>query len=170
MSAPAISPLSLNQLTRDYYGQYDAAAIAQYAPLANDSCYQPKFYSAPDFQNQVMAANQYVAYGLQVTPGALLYGVYLPASVATGAAPQYLVQITDASLQHDWYDEPIPAFFLGNYKPTFLSNVKTQFASFPNLFNCPYPVVGSGLFLVKFWNGPTAQRIQLVFGALEPIA
>jgi hypothetical protein len=164
-----ISPLSLNSLTRDYYGQYDAAAIAQYAPLANDPCYQPKFYVAPDLQSQSMAANQYVTYGLQITPGSLIYGFYLPALVSTSEAPQYLVQITDASLQHDWWDEPIPSFFLGNYKPTFLSNVKSQFASFPNLLSTPYPVTGSGLFLVKFWNGTTAQRIQLVFGVLEVV-
>ena len=29
MSAPAISPLQLDALTRDYYGHYDAWVIAQ---------------------------------------------------------------------------------------------------------------------------------------------
>jgi hypothetical protein len=167
--SPSISPLSLNQITRDYFSQYDAAAIAQYAPLANDPCYQPKFYVAPDTNSQVMQPGQYVPYGMQITPGSLIYGFYLPAQFATSEPAQYLVQITDASLQHDWYDEPIPSFFLGNYKPTCLSNVKAQLSSFPNLLCAPYPVVGSGLFLVKFWNGPVAQRIQLVFGVLEAV-
>ncbi len=70
--AMPISPLSLNQLTRDYYGQYDAAAIAQYAPLANDPCYQPKLYVAPDFQNQSMAAIFGVAWHQLVRIAAVL--------------------------------------------------------------------------------------------------
>jgi len=51
-----LSPLSLNQLTRDYWGQYDPAVIGQLAPLANDPCYQIKFYKAPADDQEVIAA------------------------------------------------------------------------------------------------------------------
>ena len=63
MSAPAIpqiSPLSMNQLTRDLWSQYDASAIWQLAPLGKDSCYTLKFYKAPDDQEDLFDADGFV--------------------------------------------------------------------------------------------------------------
>jgi hypothetical protein len=92
--------------------------------------------------------------------------------VATLAPPQFNVQIIDQSLRHKFWDEPIPSFFLGNFKPTALSAnpllASGAIGSFPNLLNAPYPVVGDGLFMVQIWDTSGAQqRIELVIGVLE---
>lgn len=169
MSALEISPLSLDQFTRDVWGSYDAQAIAQLAPLALDACYQPKFYKAPDLQTEVVAALGYVAFGLKITPGSLIYGVYLPA-LATGSPASFNLQITDQALHHTFWDEPVPSVAVGNFKATALSLFLTQYGSFPNLFNCPHPVVGDGLFLVEIWEtSGAAQRIEVVLGVLEVV-
>jgi hypothetical protein len=168
----AISPLQLDALSRDYWGHYDAWVVSQLAPLANQSCYEPKFYKAPATADELIAAGAAVNYGLQITPGSLIFGFYLPALLATAAPLPFSVQVIDTSLRHKWYDEPIPSIFLSNLKPTGLSAnqlLPTGAAfSYPNLFNAPYPVVGSGLFMVNIWNtGAAAARIELIFGVLE---
>jgi hypothetical protein len=177
-----ISPLSLDPLTRDTWGSFDAAAIRQLAPLADDLCYRPKLYKSPDSPSELMATNGYVSYGLKITPGSLIYGFYLAAELqfedleGTGVIvyavtpPQFNVQITDASLGHKLFDEPIPSMFLANFKPSYYSANAVIAASFPNLLCSPYPVVGSGLFMVELWNTAGAQqRVELVIGTLEPL-
>jgi hypothetical protein len=171
-----ISPLSLNQLTRDYWGQYDPAVIAQLAELAYDPCYELKLYKAPSDDQEVFSGFQYRTYGMQVTPGSIIYGLYLPCVPVTDAPTEsaplaFTVQMTDVSLEHKFWDEPVSSLLLANYKPTFQSAVNTNQGSFPNLRCAPHPVVGSGLFDVEIQATPasasTVQRIELVFGVLE---
>lgn len=174
MSDLAISPLQLDALTRDYYGHYDAWVISQLAPLADSDCYQPKFYVAPSAADQLMPAGGSAQYGLKVTPRSLIYGFYLPGLLATSLPPPFVVQITDTSLRHKWFDEPIPSVFLANMKPEGVSlnpfPAGGGIFSFPSLLNAPYPVTGSGLFMVDLWNTDTAAaRIQLVFGVMEVV-
>ena len=187
-----ISPLSLDALTRDTWGSYDAAAIRQLAPLADEACYRPKIYKSPASPAEVMPINGYVSHGLKITPGSLIYGFYLPAQlggltggefptvITTIAPPQFNVQITDTSLGHKLFDEPVPSLFLGNYKPTYYSAAFVLAGSFPSLMCAPYPVVGSGLFMVEIWNTAgylsaggafvgVQQRVELVIGTLEPV-
>lgn len=172
MKTVDFSPLSLNQLTRDLWGQCDASAIAQLAPLAEDRCYQPKFYKAPAGSQEVITGNTYVPFGLKITPGSIIYGLYLPcdptASPETNVPPSFLLQITDSSLEHKWFDDPVASLFLANYKPTYQSNFATQAGSFLYLLKAPYPVVGSGLFFIEIQSTSAAsQRIEVVFGVLE---
>lgn len=171
MSALPISPLSLDCLTRDLYGAYDAAIIAQLAPLAENDCYQPKIYRAPSLSNEVVAANGYVTFGLKITPGSIIYGFYLPPVSQSSVLPaRFNVQIHDQSLKQTWFDQPVPSYFLANCKPTYLTAFQNVQGSFPNLLVAPYPVVGNGLFLVEIWEtSGSQQRIELVFGVLEPI-
>jgi hypothetical protein len=166
-----ISPLSLDGLTRDYYGAFDAAILAQLAPLCENPCYQPKIYRAPALSNELVAANAYASFGLKITPGAIIYGFYLPPSSPTSNLPgQFNVQIRDMSLKHDWWDQPIPSYFLGNNKPSYLSVGQNVIGSFPNLLDAPYPIVGKGLLSVQLWETSGAQqRIELIFGVLEPV-
>lgn len=169
-----ISPLSLDALTRDYWGHYDAYAIAQLAPLAYEPCYQPKLYKAPAEAQELIAGKGYAAYGLAITPGSLIYGFYLPAQLSSSAPPQWNVQIKDESLDRKFWDDPIPSVLIGNFKPTYLGQLGFPTAgyvgSFPNLLCAPYPVVGKGIFFVELWN-PTAsqQRVELVIGVLENV-
>jgi hypothetical protein len=172
--AVPMSPLSLNPLTRDLWGSFDATAIAQLAALAADPCYTMKFYKAPADNQELFAASGYAAYGMKVTPGSIIFGFYLPCVVNT-ATPwtsipgAFTVQITDVDLEHKWFTEPISSLFLSNFKPTFASIVNTNMGSFPNLLTAPYPVTGHGMFKVDIQNtsGDGSQRIELVFGVLE---
>lgn len=182
----ALSPLELDPLTRPYYGQYDALAIAQLAPLAKQTdCYTIKFYKAPASQDELIGPFQYISCGLHLTPGALIFGFYCPGQVSTQNPPYYNVQITDMNFEvggkpHTFWDQPIPSISIGNFKPAYLTADPLQTAglvsSFPTLFDAPYPVVGNGLFKFEFWDttggtsGPqgSAQRLELVIGVLEP--
>ncbi len=175
----SVSPLALNQLTRDYWGQYDATAIAQLAAFADDPCYRMKFYKAPGDDQELMAAYGYVNYGLAIRPGSIIFGFYLPMVQAPGSTynstnplasgpGQFTVQITDNSLQHKFWDEPVASLFVSNFKPTFQSQHTVDMGSFPNLLCAPHPVVGSGLFDVEIQEtSGVAQRIELVLGVLE---
>ena len=165
------SPLSLDSLTRDYWGSVDAAAIAQIAPLSEDECYQPKLYRAPALSNELLLANGYASYGMKVTPGAILYGIYLPVNPFTGLPGAFSVQITDQSLKRKLFSQPIASYFLANNKPAFLTSIGELLqACFPYLFTCPYPVCGTGLFLVEIWEtSGNPQRVELVVGAFEPV-
>ena len=95
-----ISPLSLDSLVRDVAGSYDAAILGQLAPLADSDCYQPKLYRAPALSNEVLPANGYASYGLKITPGAIIYGFYLPPKAGSFPLPgAFNVQIHDQSLK-----------------------------------------------------------------------
>jgi hypothetical protein len=160
-----ISSLKLDPFTRALWNEYDAYAIAQIEALTNDPCYRPKFYTAPDllannlggYTPGVPAANQagaYVEYGLQITPGSLIVG----SSLFSTAPTSFLVQLTDVSLDHTIFDQPVPAIFLANAK-----------GDMPNIWTTPHPVCGSGLFRCEFWNQlDTPQLIFLVLCVLEP--
>jgi len=175
----ATSPLELDPLTRAYWGHYDSWAIQQLDPLADEACYKPKFYKAPASSDELIGAFAYVTYGLRITPGSLIFGFYLPALVATSQPQLFTVQIRDAAMDHSFWDEPVPSFFLGNYKPTYLSNnvldTTGKIGSFSSLLPALHPVVGDGLFLVEIWDtlggtsGPqgSSQRVELVIGVLE---
>lgn len=181
-----VSMLSTNQLTREYWGLYDSRAIARLARFVDDPCYQMKFYKAPAVDQEVLPAFGYVSFGLQITPGSIIFGFYLPLFMQgilgqnplTLESQPYTVQITDVSLQHKFFDDPVASMFLSNYKPEFQTEEDTVFpgaatskqlqGSFPNLLCAPHPVVGSGLFDVEIQEtGGRLQRLELVFGVLE---
>lgn len=175
-----LSPLSLNPLTRDTWGQFDTLALAQLAPLATDDCFQLKLYKAPaDTQESLGASgnSSFATYGMRITPGSLIFGFYLPCVPTPGnlpasVPPAFTVQIRDVALKHRIFSEPVASLFLSNYKPTyqgvFTNGTVLNAGSFPNLLTAPYPVVGQGLFTVEIQNtAGVAQRVELVFGVLE---
>ena len=85
-------------------------------------------------------------------------GLIVGSFLFSTAPRSFLVQITDLSLDHRLYDQPVPAWFLANAK-----------GDFPNLWPTPHPVVGSGLFRCEFWNqSASAQIIMLRLAVLEP--
>lgn len=170
-----ISPLSLDQLTRDVWGSYDAYAIAHLAPLAQEACYQPKFYKAPLSSEEVLPAFGFVQQGLQITPGSILYGFYLPSDPPNFQPPQWNLQIKNQDTGVELWDVPIPSFFIANFRVTYQSALAFpatgQTGSAPNLLCSPYPITGSGLLLVSIWETSGAQqRIELVLGVLELVA
>ena len=169
----ALSPLQLDALTRDYYGHYDAFVISQLAALASSDCYQPKFYKAPASTDELIPAGGTANYGLKITPGSLIYGFYLPALMSTLLPLPFSVQITDSSLRHSLWDEPVPSIFLANFKPTGLSANPLLAAggifAYPSLLCTPMPITGDGLSMVNLWNTGSLARIELIIGVLEVI-
>ncbi len=161
-----VNTLKLDPFTRALWNEYDAYTIAQLESLAYDPCFRPKLYVAPDLQSNNLGAStpgvpgtagpgsNYVEYGLEITPGSLIVGSILYSTAPTS----FMVQLTDVSLNHSIFDQPVPAWFLANAK-----------GDFPNLWDTPMPVVGSGLYRCEFWNQlTTPQLIFLVLLTLEP--
>lgn len=169
-----ISPLSLDQLTRDYWGSFDPLIIALLAPLAQEKCYQPKFYKTPLSSQEVLPAFGFVTQNLQLTPGSIFYGFYLPATLPNFQAPNWNIQITDKSGTEDYdlFDQPMPAFFIANSRVTYQSALAFpavgQFGSAPCFLAQPYPITGNGYLLTQIWEtSGSQQRIECVLGVLE---
>lgn len=153
-----INSLSLYPFYRQTWGYFDPLAIAQLAPLAYDQCYEPKYVKAPDDDQEIIPAGGYLKFGMEILPGSLIWGIYhKPASFDV---PGFVFKVTDMSLGVELWDVPCPDIFVSNNGP----------GSFPWLLNSPYPVVGSGLFNVEFWNNSgAALRCNLVFGVCEVV-
>ena len=175
-----IGPLSLDAMTRDTWGIYDPLVIAKLAPAAQQPCYQHKFYKSPLTPQEVLPPFGFVTQTLRITPGSLLYGIYLPSLLSSNPAfqaPFWNIQITDKSGTEDYnlFDQPIPAFFLANARVTYQTNLPFpnpgQYGSSPNLLAEPYPITGNGLLLIQLWetSGHT-QRVEAVFGVLELVS
>jgi hypothetical protein len=152
-----INSLSLYPFYRETWGAFDPVAVAQLSPLAYDPCYNPKYYKAPDDDEEVMANGAYLKFGMEITPGSLIWGIYhIPP--AGYDAPGFQFKITDMSLGVKVFDVPTPDLFVSNNVP----------GAFPWLLNSPYPVVGTGLFNFEFWNNSGGQlRVNLVLGVCE---
>jgi hypothetical protein len=154
-----VTSLDLDPFTRSLWGEYDAYVIGQLETLAYDPCYSPRLYVAPDLTSSTIAASQYQPYGLEIAAGSIIYGLIATANQAQiTQQTSFMVQITDVSLGHKFFDSPVPGWFVGNRK-----------GFFPNLWPCQHPVTGSGLFNVEIWNQlSVAQLVQIIFCVLEP--
>ena len=155
-----IDPLNYAPFYRDTWGSFDPIAHAQLAPLASDQCYLPKDYKAPDDDAEIIPAGKYLKFGLEITPGSVIWGIKHKPASGSFNAPGFSFKVTDMSLGIEIWDIPASDLFVSNATPGF----------FPSLLNAPYPVVGTGLFNVEFWN-PTANplRCNLVFGVCEVV-
>jgi len=158
-----LNPLSLWPWYRDTWGYYDPIAVAQLSPLADDPCYAPKYYKAPDDDQEILAATgpgAYLKYGLEITPGSLVWGIYHTPATGGFDVPGFVWKMTDMSTGIPIFDNPQPDIFFANNGPGF----------FPWLLNSPYPVVGSGLFNVEFWNNSGgALRCNMILGVAEVV-
>jgi hypothetical protein len=160
-----LNSLSLDPFYRETWGSFNPLAIAQLSPMAYDDCYDPKYYKAPDDDQELMGGTDvngnpipnYLKYGLEITPGSIIWGIYHQPANGTDD-PGFVFKITDMSLGVEIFSSPTPDLFVTDNEPGFR----------PWFFNAPYPVVGSGLFNVEFWNQSGGQlRVNLVFGVCE---
>jgi hypothetical protein len=142
--------------------------LAQLDSLVDEDCYKPKVYRVPDPQNEVIQPGGYVEFGLQVTPGDILYGFLVPPDPITGVPFSFTFFLEDLTTGHQFFDEPIPSVLLSNYHPVVLDSALTQMSCFWWLLNSVYPVVGSGAFRALIQSTDTeARRIEVLIGALE---
>jgi hypothetical protein len=162
-----INPFSLYPFYRETWGYYDPPAIAQLAPLAYDDCYDPKYYKAPDDDQEVMVLGvngNYLEYGLEITPGSIITHIYHRPATGGFDVPGFVFSMTDMSQKDPRTGNPIKLF--DQTPDIFVSNNGPGF--FPWLLNKPYPVVGSGLFKIQFWNNSGGDlRVNMVFGVQE---
>jgi len=150
-----VTPLQIDSFTRDIWNEFDALAIAQIAPLAYDDCYKPRVYVGLDSDAQAIAALGYSSFGLQITPGSLIYGFYMGIPVVPSP---WNFQMTDMSLGRSLFSDPVSQLFLSNLKGL----------AYPCLLCAPYPVVGSGMFLVEVWSQlAITQSVVPLIGVLE---
>jgi hypothetical protein len=158
-----VNPLSVQPFYRETWGYYDPIAIAQLSPLAYDTCYEPKYYKAPDDDAEILAATgskAYLQFGLVITPGSIIWGIFHKPAADGFDTPGFSFKMTDMSLQHEIWDTPQPDGFFCNNEP----------GEFPWLFPSPYPVVGSGLFKCEFWNNSGSPlRCNMIFGVCEVV-
>jgi hypothetical protein len=160
------------QFVRDTWGRYDPLVIAQLNEIAQDKCYQQKFYKAPAGGQEVFAPKQNVRYGLKIKPGSIVYGFHLPCSPSGYTPKSFSLQITDQAFQHTFWSEAIPSIYIANSLCTSEAYSAPETGTFPSLLASPYPVVGDGLFMIEMWEtsgSGTQQRIELVIAALEVI-
>jgi hypothetical protein len=150
-----VTPLQIDPYTRDTWNEFDALVIAQLAPLAYDKCYRPKLYVGLDTDAQTVPALGYSSFGLQITPGSLIYGFHM--GVPVYPSP-WTFQLTDTALGRSLWTDPVSQNFLSNLKGL----------NYPNLLCAPYPVVGSGVFLVEVWNQLASSQVIIpLIGVFE---
>jgi hypothetical protein len=150
-----VTPLQIDSFTRDIWNEFDALAIAQLAPLAYDDCYKPRIYVGLDSDAQPIGPLGYSSFGLQMTPGSLIYGFYMGIPVVPSP---WNFQLTDLSLGRGLFSAPVSQNLIGNLKGL----------AYPWLLCGPYPVVGSGMFLVEVWSQlATTQNVVPLIGVLE---
>ncbi len=159
--------LRLSPLYRDYFGEQQARFTERLDQFARMGCYVPRFYHTPDSESQFIgiAANGYKTYLLALPPGSFIIGfVHTTSSAPNSSGPStqpnvnvppnasgFTVQITDLSIDHDWFSKPMDeAWFINDnllgpgveaYPPYPDNTLGFTFPSFPRLLPVPYPVV-----------------------------
>jgi hypothetical protein len=166
-----LGSLWLDSLIRATWGSYNPLVLAQLDSLVNEDCYTPKIYRIPDPQTEVIAAGKYCEFGLEITPGSLLYGFLLPCDPITGIPQPFTFQLKDMSTGHTFFDEAVPSVLLANYHTEVLDARVPAQSCFWNLLDAVYPVVGTGLFRAQIQStaaiGTAPARIEIGVGALE---
>jgi hypothetical protein len=148
-----IHSLNLWPQSRSVWGNYDAAVIPALAGLDHNQCYKPKLYTAPSLAVQLMPPTgdgAYLRYQMQITPGSLICGFQ-----QSTQTPYFTCQFTDISTGLKFWDTPVSNVFVSN-----------PAGDYPNLFNCPRQVVGSGMFRCEFWANPQNTETMRVYAVL----
>lgn len=155
-----VTPLQIDTFTRDLWGNFDPLAIAQLAPLVASACYKPKIYVGLDTLSQSIPANGYASYGLNITPGSLIYGFYM--GLPQDPSP-WNIQITDTARGKKLWTSPVSQVFLSSN-----GGGTGEEANYPCLLEAPYPVIGKGVFQVEVWNQLAAtQSVVPLIGVME---
>ena len=148
-----INPLQLPGEYAATWGDAYARLAERLGPLAVVSSLRPRLFPLPQWNERVIQHGGYVKASVVLVPGSFIWGILAaPFFLLSAVVDQHFdVQITDVSLRHKLFSEPVPAdFFLR--MPGVAVNSAAQCSKLPWLFESPYPVTGSGLFVVEFWN------------------
>lgn len=127
-----MTQIELRGIWRDYWGRWDSKSSGHVADLNDPERFRPSFYSVPSRLSQTLAAGEYAQAQISITPGSFVWGLAHP------SAADFVFQITDLSLGHEWFNQPISDYC-----------IESAFWPLPE----PYPVVYPGLFRIEVWNG-----------------
>lgn len=179
-----ISTLHLPGEFADTWGDVYARLAARMAPLADSVRFRPRLYCVPQWKERIIQRNGYVKATMVVTPGSFIWGLLYAAFFQDNGQTlgvevtnlHFVFQVTDVALKHKWFSEPVPCEFFKK-SSSLVPICFGQSSKLPWLLESPYPVTGSGLFVVEFWNTTSSdpdtddvlQRwCQMAFGVAEP--
>lgn len=147
---------------RDYWGNFDAAAIRQLELLDRSGCcFIPRLYRVPSTAEDQVEQGEYKRATVQITPGSWLFAIKY-----NDTAPDFDCQITDTALGRTLLTIPVPASMFRNT----VAASENQDPRMPWFLPGLYPVVDPGVFMVEIWRrgaGDGAQRCSLLFCCAE---
>lgn len=150
----SLSSLALYAEWRDYWGMWNPLMEPFLAPLEASDCLAPRWAVLPQLQYATFGPTGKITYNFHLVPGSIIWGIW--STIDEG--DDVTVQLTDTSLGHQFFQEPIQAEQLvgGSAGPYFPS-----FTLLP-----PHPVVGDGLFTFEAW-GPVGSFYVALLGVAE---
>jgi hypothetical protein len=156
-----ITPFQLDVAWRDYTNLWAPPANAQFAPIADSSCYLPRIRMVPDTSTQIMPPSGKLQYNFTVAPGSIMWAIW------AGPAAQlpFTFQLTDIAIGHRLFQEPCSTQCLPNASNTFASGFNPSSYDYA-LLPTPWPIVGDGLLKLEIWGAPKA-RYFIILGFAE---
>jgi hypothetical protein len=151
----SVSSLSLFGVWRDYWGMWSALVEPNIAPLDAAGCYYPRLILLPEVSQQTVPASGKVEYNFRLPAGSILWGMFAPKP-----SVDWTVQLTDVTLGHQFFQEPI------NVSQLFTNGPQVGEMPAVTLFATPHPVVGDGLFTFEAWAEP-ASTVLMMIGSAE---
>lgn len=150
----SILPQQLDYNYQDSWGEYLPPTLEALRPLIEAGCYVPRWYQAPTDDLEAMVAGDYSTFTLQILPGTYIHTILH--SFQEGMSGSFTVQITDLSLNHQWFSQPAPdaMFYKENGRNGYV---------LPK----PYPIITPGNLVFERWC-TTAGACELIFAVVEP--
>jgi hypothetical protein len=151
----SLSSLALNAQWRDYWGMWNPMIEPFLAPLEASDCLALRWAVLPQLQYATFGPTGKITYNFHLIPGSIIWGMW--STLSEGEA--VTVQLTDTSLGHQFFQEPIQANQLQS------SNAAGVYLPSATLLP-PHPVVGDGLFTFEAW-GPVNSFFVALLGVAE---
>jgi hypothetical protein len=154
----------------DVWGEFLPFALQSWIPIYEAGCYVPRWYQAPINSLQNMVAMEYSTWSLQIPPGSFIMEIMhrvrfesvVPPPSGGGSpvftAGTFQVQITDTTLDYEWFSQPVP---------DLLFNKQTATGRNGHVLPKPYPVVSPGNFQIERWCTASGS-CQLLFAVAVP--
>lgn len=138
----------------DYWAEFLPFALESWWPIINAGCYIPRWFQAPTNALQSMAAGDSDEYTLQLPAGSFIMAIMH--SFQEGVSGTFTLQITDTSLDHQWFSQSAPDSLF--YKTSGRNGY---------VLPKPYPVITPGNFIFERWCR-TAGSCELLFAVAVP--
>lgn len=145
----------LDPIYADFWGEFLPFALEGFWPIVKAGCYVPRWFQAPTDTLSVMAVGDYNEYSLQIPAGSFILSILhsIPVEIGGGqpsgggiavfSGGTFNIQITDTSIDHKWFSNPMPdALFFKNPSLTGRNG---------HVLPKPYPVISPGNFLIERW-------------------